>query len=1737
MAGFYGNIRNSTNNSFKFDRVYSNRFTMDKNANSDGVFGGRYVLVEYDQGFNDGLPVNSHFKTYYQFNDDGKCYLELPEIVASTEDVEIEIEVENPEVEDPETEEQEQEPETITLEIHKYELNPASGDIGSQYSHEDDDWLVQFLNIEIGLSEKDYTRDREYYVKDGIYYDKPYKFDLKNSDEVVLETTATALLYADPEEDPIEMDLGSGSNRFEDNYTINYAIDKYFYSNVGRGYDSTVWRKVYKQDGSATYVNIAELNSVVPTFAVSPDAPSDAAVVPHFDKDSTNVYYNLHLQTPWGFRLAPFEENVVGFDSDFIKIKIKTDEQNEEYQYTPIGDKLSKIDVSKEFENIDKTTYQPKKAVDGDIISEPYIYYYPAIYLNRPGFEKKTHYVKPVEFELSENGINLTSTGKSDFIKYNHDDNNIDTKELSIILPILGDTVSEMWDLMYGNGSDNENRNRNDWIRWEDANDRSPKDKLRLVSEANDETGYYYTPLDYKHKTNPNIDSLAGAINSVHDIMGMIITSESQPVSLDDKMEQYGIYKNPSDTDEFLYNSLPNQIYVETKEDEETGAISHEFYYAGRGYAYQKVNTDIDITQHPEAMWELGTFEGHEENTYDGFEEVTHPLVNYNDINPKQYIRENKYTLKLHDGEVASSGTEYYSLPLKLQYAGILTENAGEFGKTYYVKNGSNYSPEVYPTYIVSSDLVLNEEKTYYVKDEDTGEYSKYRGADVPIGRPLYEVDNTVVYYSIQDFIKVDSTKEPYIPQAKYYTYNRYRDEYQQVQNLTASGWEELANGTSGLFRKDEWANTQKYYVWGSNAGSLYYIRRQKEIQENGQIKVLYDHQSLSKTIQNEHISVDLNNVNNLKKLYELMELVCPEETDQDGYRYDKTNLYMRGAEEISQEEGEPDPDNPSSIPVYESSKYPYNPCRIDAFLFDDGQLYEKNDNNQYTKASFTNNSTNGNIGPATGGDPDPSSGRRLLEPAFYHIVAVPMTPYINYRYVVFKSNDEDIGADGDSFFVKVKSDTNGTKLIDIKKIATDGDGDQGIHEDEAEDVANGIIKTQYQSINKYWLSVNGFDPNATYWTIIDSNGNPVTSLEEIEKYFTIPAAYGANDVNINSDDYEDKTLYYTDGTLYTYDGANYDLAYFGADYVSDDEDEAFKKLYQEKKLYIIDVGAFGDRFKLYQEWNPLIIRSEDDFKYYFEKDYVEVTREEFNEWKLQDDLEITYYKKENDEYVVYEGITKGETAPFPGDLVENPFALYVVNKQPLVLGKKMNISVKRYLPGFARDLNTIHGLILRINEILQMGDLKTRDPQTVQGCLNQMHDIFDKFGELIPGELYGVNRDGKIASIGFEDVNNGESWISLGTKNDPEDPDKKNLYAFHKTIDEFDRDEYSADEDRNTELVGYIEALADDLDTDEKLHDPFGFVSNDELLLKSPVIDNAGHVVGERTTEVMLGDLLLKTSATDGNDNPITTIATLETPDGPIDITTSDTLVEGLQTIVTYVNEGANNIILNDYPLDYPYMVTEDEEPQQGKTYYIKEGNTFIVYNNDPWENGVVVYEKITPTDVDNDDTINEAIAKLQWEINDHKENQLINSGTGDVVISLTSNDGTITATKGYVGSQLLSGYTADNNNTAIITNEDSVNNAFSKLQAQILAVDSKLDTALDDLGDNYARIIRAPLAQVPSSVPNTTYYNAKIKSGWIWIETTNHNIYIKTQEGYQIENFTDEIDRNYWELLNAWQ
>ena len=254
------------------------------------------------------------------------------------------------------------------------------------------------------------------------------------------------------------------------NYVINFNLDveKYKHS---RGYDSTVWQKVYTE-GVPKYVQIAELNSVTPTFRIDVDAPSPIPRPPHFAADSTNILYTLHLQPSWGLRIAKAENNE------------KSDYKGSYYKYN------FKTEKYEEIKNQDLR-----------------------IYYNKDGFDKNIHNKAPQSNSKNEISLKQASSGQT-YINLDHTDNlnsssyptsstENDLYEFRCILPILGDTICHLYDLAYGYDKtidEYESSRRYTDIAWRQPNS---TDSLELRTT--------------------DLETIAGCINKTHDLMGMII--------------------------------------------------------------------------------------------------------------------------------------------------------------------------------------------------------------------------------------------------------------------------------------------------------------------------------------------------------------------------------------------------------------------------------------------------------------------------------------------------------------------------------------------------------------------------------------------------------------------------------------------------------------------------------------------------------------------------------------------------------------------------------------------------------------------------------------------------------------------------------------------------------------------------------------------------------------------------------------------------------------------------------------------------------------------------------------------------------------------------------------------------------------------------------------------------------------------------------------------------------------
>ena len=428
--GFYGNITNTSRTQFQFDRIYSNRVEMDTNKFQDGIYAGRYVLIEYDQAAN--LQLDTFLRVY--FNGD-KAYTS-----SSSEANTI-----------------------VTVGDMKKRENPYV-----------------------------YTADTNKNPSNGL-----------TPTECVFYIWKEVAGQGDFDAAKFEHAIESSSN-----YTVNYNIDTKHYGE-GRGYDSTVWQKMYI-DNMEKYVMIAELNTVVPTFEVSADAPTMNPVTPHFDAGSTDVYYKLHYQPQWGFRVKEADES-----SNEV---IYSDDTN--------------VYPSDEEVNYKFATYDPKT---GKGETEE-VTYPAAIYYNKAGFEPavRTHYDGEYKDEIS-----ILPTGYSGNKYNNHDGTNsvseqVDIQELKILLPAIGNMVSDAWDIIYGYNKEDNKRYRD--IDW------------KLVEETEN--------FDIGGMTR-DVHTFAGCINTIHDLIGMIVTKEKPEPTRDEYNKKY-IYMTESD-DGITYERILRQ--------------------------------------------------------------------------------------------------------------------------------------------------------------------------------------------------------------------------------------------------------------------------------------------------------------------------------------------------------------------------------------------------------------------------------------------------------------------------------------------------------------------------------------------------------------------------------------------------------------------------------------------------------------------------------------------------------------------------------------------------------------------------------------------------------------------------------------------------------------------------------------------------------------------------------------------------------------------------------------------------------------------------------------------------------------------------------------------------------------------------------------------------------------------------------------------------------------------------
>lgn len=478
--GFYGNITSTNKTQFTFDRIYPNRKTMDNalklyvtegdtSTPGDGVFIGRFVLVDYEDGKTGYFPI-------FKKDDSGIFYAD-----SSFKTI-------------------------MTTALCK------ANDI--------------------------------------------FQYQAGSTLEFWQATGNSASTIIDEETVEYATFIQVTNSKYEANYKVDTAPAPEGYG-PGRGYDGTVWQKVFAE-GKEKYVMVAELNSVVPTFKITADAPTMTPIEPHFDKQSNNVAYWLHWQPQWGMRVQE-AKNVKDKDGNEIH-----DEDGNPIKYSD-----AKVTwINSVYNPITHQIDPREEQKDGNI------------YFNKAGLSKEIR-----SYHEMDDKVSVTPTGISGYKYQGHNiepQEAVDIQEISILLPSIGNAISDAWDVVYGIPKTANNK-RNLDIEWDSLKGN------RMVEVGG--TGYKFDK--------ENANSLAGCINSVHDLMGMIIMEQSvtDPKDADSNSIYYnsekGIFERkhttytytevPSVEDKYTYEKKPGADLLKWEPGQYYYKDSLENYFVDKG--------------------------------------------------------------------------------------------------------------------------------------------------------------------------------------------------------------------------------------------------------------------------------------------------------------------------------------------------------------------------------------------------------------------------------------------------------------------------------------------------------------------------------------------------------------------------------------------------------------------------------------------------------------------------------------------------------------------------------------------------------------------------------------------------------------------------------------------------------------------------------------------------------------------------------------------------------------------------------------------------------------------------------------------------------------------------------------------------------------------------------------------------------------------------------------------------
>ena len=1417
--GFYGNISNTSKTTFQFDRTYANKRDMDNGARlGDGVYPGRYVLVDYSQKTQDGfyditgsledgeafwmydgslykgspnqctvadkyfysypnrellvtkdnnlfstgeiirIPVGrrannvNHSSIYVRITNissNGKYSMDFEVNAASynawlteylRKQIEDEFVISNPSASDEEIAEAvaarvKASYYQITLTPITYEPNTffIYNEETEEYENDTKGIFDEAVNYYQRLEIKDFdiflttstsNIDGMKYGEDiltasaplqaGHIYRIPkwHRYSLNYKDEFwQIQSIGEDGLY---KWRAVVEDQNS-----DDTYFKNLSIDRAYISEYGdstgtgatRGYDSTVWQKTVV-GGQDKYVMIAELNSVVPTFDIAFDAPTMIPLLPHFDKDSTNVYYKLHTQPQWGFRTKS-AKHLMGPSIDLAGGFGGSSDLSTDTVIYP-SDQVTnwKGNFYNTYTGEEKTGYfSPTQTTWTETCDEKNNSIEAAIYYNKKGFDpKKVSYSEDIinskalsgyNKSIADSGwtnedkISIAPTGMSGQEYKPHKNGTEskmypDTQELSIMLPSLGDTISKIWDMVFGGRDTNDaikNTNmRNMDYEWEDAKGHLDRNGLRLVHYRSD-----------KPYNTAEVNTLAGCINAVHDLMGMIVTADTVDklsASLDNLDEERIYYVNPTD------DSLGGSEAIKKLQGQYT--MKHKTY----------VYTPVTLTT----------------------------------------------------GKVPLEESEV---------------NADDFDKTqYYVKNADGTyrkatASDVGPFYKEVSNMI------------DPGDiFEPIEGMEAWTGQYHYLDINSSPYNKVYNSDgSLDLTMQDYIIDTKYQKGHQYYE-------VTPSETLEL----SGAYEPG------KFFYSDGNGYWLDF----NESSTNGRTYYTVD-ESLVKSIKDDYDGIYMPGLYYYYKDGEYIKDMSVDGTNDKG----EANIHYTVKIKDKEEE------NIGYVKQVYFIAVSYKD--VPTLLITNNRVYKK-------------------VYSASGAASDDKGKFDYVEVGVDETIS-PSTEYAVEQIIYTPAEDQvEIDTENQLNLTPFVKNTFFFKKYDEEKKFL------GYYPVTMQEIDPSNPDQQFYAFGMRDKLTN----NHPYIATTDADKNRLNFALMLQSAFYTPHIYH----------------YITSNNSYVLDN-----------YLTKTHDEYCK--IESATLVDLSGRTFYEPGEYYTK-NPVT-----------------------GEYELVRDIEMPedideFYKE--DKYYILEdkaGVYE-KGAEWDSNILEVP--------STVTLAKRTETWELIPLEDFARGLNTIHGLIVKINQMLLAGDKYTRDDSTVQGTINKMQDLIARFHELAPEKFLAVDNYGRVRGM---DWSTDQAATSKTTK--ALDSDRKGVAAdkFAKVADTVE-DMYkqwltvNIDGTITNPLITIHHNFQKVKDTSHATNlNTDGVASSlvtDKLTLLTPLVDDMGHMVGkhEETFTLPYGFKTIKT-------NGRSTDETVNTAD---DVVKNDVVADNTQDILS-INSG----------------------------------------------------------------------------------------------------------------------------------------------------------------------------------------------------------------------------------------